>query len=144
MGPVSEPGPTPHPTRAMWARGLSTQVGRWVASASYLKKWSVLGVVIGAVAGLGAIVFYEALILSTHFFLNVCAGYQVPTPAGEGGGLAASSSPARPWALPLIAGVGALLGALLVFRLAPEAEGTAPMPPSLPFITIPAVCASVL
>ncbi len=123
MGPVSEPGPTPHPTRAMWARGLSTQVGRWVASASYLKKWSVLGVVIGAVAGLGAIVFYEALILSTHFFLNVCAGYQVPTPAGEGGGLAASSSPARPWALPLIAGVGALLGALLVFRLAPEAEG---------------------
>ena len=78
--------------------------------------------VIGAVAGFGAIVFYEALILCTHFFLNVCAGYQVPTPASEGG-LAASSSAARPWALPLIAGFGALLGAILVFRIAPEAEG---------------------
>ena len=78
--------------------------------------------VIGAVAGFGAIVFYEALVVCTHFFLNVCAGYQVPTPAGEGG-LAASASAARPWALPLIAGFGALLGAILVFRVAPEAEG---------------------
>ena len=78
--------------------------------------------VIGAVAGLGAIVFYEALVVCTHFFLNVGAGYQVPTPAAEGG-LAASSSAARPWALPLIAGFGALVGAFLVFRIAPEAEG---------------------
>ena len=78
--------------------------------------------VIGAVAGLGAIVFYEALVVCTHFFLNVCAGYQVPTPAAEGG-LAASSSAARPWVLPLVAGFGALVGAVLVFRIAPEAEG---------------------
>ena len=98
------------------------RISRWVSSTSYLKKWSVLGVVIGAVAGLGAIVFYEALVLATHFFLNVCAGYQVPTPASEGG-LTASAAAARPWALPLIAGAGALLGAVLVFRVAPEAEG---------------------
>ncbi len=122
MGSVSEHGTTLHPTRATSVRAFGAWAGRWVSSASYLKKWSVLGVVIGAVAGLGAIVFYEALVLSTHFFLNVCAGYQVPTPAGEGG-LAASSTEARPWALPLIAGAGALLGAVLVFRIAPEAEG---------------------
>jgi CIC family chloride channel protein len=122
VGPVSEQGDTPHPSRAVWARALSARAGRWVASASYLKKWSVLGVVIGAVAGVGAIVFYEALVVCTHFFLNVLAGYQVPTPKGEGG-LTASSSPTRPWALPLIAGVGALLGAILVVRIAPEAEG---------------------
>ena len=30
---------------------------------------------------------------------------------------------ARPWSLPLVAGAGALLGAVLVFRFAPEAEG---------------------
>ena len=94
-----------------------------MASASYLKKWIVLGVVIGAVAGLGAIVFYEALVFSTHFFLGVLAGYQVPTPVGEGrpGGLlprrpARGHSPSSP--------VSAhSSGALLVFRLAPEAEG---------------------
>ncbi len=93
-----------------------------MASASYLKKWTVLGVVIGAVAGLGAIVFYEALVACTHLFLGVLAGYQVPTPIGEGAHVA-STSAARPWSLPLIAGLGALLGAILVFRFAPEAEG---------------------
>ena len=93
-----------------------------VASASYLQKWIVLGAVIGAVAGVGAIVFYEALVVSTHFFLGTLAGYRVPTPAGEGG-FVGSASPARPWALPLIAGFGALAAGLLVFRFAPEAEG---------------------
>ena len=122
MGPLNEADVTPHPTRATWARTLSARAGKWASSASYLQKWSVLGVVIGAVAGLGAIAFYEALVVSTHIFLNVIVGYQVPTPAGEGA-LAASSAAARPWALPLVAGVGALLGAVLVFRFAPEAEG---------------------
>ena len=93
-----------------------------MSSASYLKKWIALGVFIGVVAGLGAIVFYEALVVSTHLFLGVLAGYRVPTPVGEGAGRA-SASAARPWALPLVAGLGALLGALLVYRFAPEAEG---------------------
>ncbi len=35
----------------------------------------------------------------------------------------ASASFTRPWALPLVVGLGALLGAILVFRFAPEAEG---------------------
>ena len=82
----------------------------------------MLGVVIGAVAGVGAVVFYQALVLCTHLFLGIIAGYQVPTPAGEGG-QAASSAAARPWALPIVAGSGALLGALLVYRFAPEAGG---------------------
>ncbi|HEX3795203.1 MAG TPA: chloride channel protein [Acidimicrobiales bacterium] len=93
-----------------------------MASASYLQKWIVLGVVIGAVAGAGAIIFYEALVLSTHFFLGTLGGYRVPTPAGEGGFIG-SASPARPWALPLIAGGGALIAGILVFCFAPEAEG---------------------
>jgi chloride channel protein, CIC family len=121
VGPVDE-SESPHPIRALWVRSLSAAAARWVASASYLKKWIVLGVVIGAVAGCGAIVFYEALVVSTHFFLGLLVGYHVPTPISEGG-QAASASAARPWALPLVAGTGALLGAVLVFRIAPEAEG---------------------
>ncbi len=95
---------------------------RWLRRASYLQKWLFLGLLIGAMAGVGAIVFYEALLAATHLFLGVMAGYHVPTPAGEGGHTA-SASFSRPWALPLIVALGALMGALLVFRFAPEAEG---------------------
>jgi H+/Cl- antiporter ClcA/CBS domain-containing protein len=82
----------------------------------------VLGVVIGITAGLGAVVFYEALRAATHLFLGVIAGYTVPTPVGEGG-RAASAHFTRPWAIPLVACLGALAGAILVFGIAPEAEG---------------------
>jgi H+/Cl- antiporter ClcA/CBS domain-containing protein len=103
-------------------RAAGARAGRWLSAGSYLRKWLVLGVVIGAVAGLGAVVFYEALVLSTRFFLGLLVGYHVPTPAGEGG-LAGSASYARAWLLPLIVGGGALLAGLLVFAVAPEAEG---------------------
>jgi H+/Cl- antiporter ClcA len=98
------------------------RASRWLAGTSYLQKWLVLGVLIGVMAGTGAIVFYEALVGATHLFLVVLAGYHVPTPIGEGGH-AASASFSRPWALPLVVGLGALLGALLVFWFAPDAEG---------------------
>lgn len=103
-------------------RSLQARSARWLASASYGRKWLVLGVVIGVTAGLGAVVFYEALREATHLFLGVIAGYTVPTPVGEGG-RAASAHFTRPWAIPLVACLGALAGAILVFEIAPEAEG---------------------
>ena len=115
-------GGPPHPSSSVRARGAAAAVGRWLRSSSYLQRWIVLGIAIGAIAGLGAVVFYEALRLCTHFFLQVLAGYTVPTPAAEGH-VAGSAHAARPWALPLVAGGGALLGALLVYHFAPEAEG---------------------
>src|SRR5664280_1794647 len=107
--------------RTLW-RAVMTRASRWLSDTSYLQKWLVLGVLIGTMAGVGAIVFYEALLACTHFFLGVLAGYHPPTPAGEGGH-AGSAAFSRPWALPLVVGFGALLGAILVFRFAPEAEG---------------------
>ena len=122
MGRVTDESPAVQASAATRLRGAGARAGRWLSSASYLKKWIVLSVLVGAVAGLGAIVFYEALALCTHFFLGVLAGYHVPTPVGEGG-LVGSASFTRPWLLPLIVGGGALLGGLLVFGIAPEAEG---------------------
>jgi len=107
--------------RTSW-RAVMARTSRWLSGTSYLQKWLVLGVLIGTMAGVGAIVFYEALLACTHFFLGVLAGYHPPTPTGEGGH-AGSASFSRPWALPLVVGFGALLGAILVFRFAPEAEG---------------------
>ncbi len=88
---------------------------------SYLRKWVVLGAAIGVVGGIGAIVFFTALELATHLFLGVLAGYHPPTPAGEGG--APITDIARPWALPLVVGLGGLISGFIVFRWAPEAEG---------------------
>ena len=107
--------------RTAW-RAAMTRAGRWLDDATYLQKWLILGVLIGTMAGVGAIVFYESLLAATHFFLGTLAGYHPPTPAGEGGHRA-SASFTRPWAIPLVVGLGALLGAILVFRFAPEAEG---------------------
>lgn len=101
---------------------LGARIGRRLGAWPYAARWSVLAVVIGIVAGIGAVVFYEALVVATHLFLGALAGYQVPTPAGEGNA-AGSVRYARPWAIPLSVTLGGLLAGLLVFTLAPEAEG---------------------
>ncbi len=107
---------------------VASQVNSWrrllqqrIRSASYLRKWVVLGALIGVVGGLGAIVFYTALEVATQVFLGGLAGYVPPTPAGEGGALITDA--ARPWAIPLVVALGGLISGIIVFRLAPEAEG---------------------
>ena len=45
-----------------------------------------------SIAGLGAVVFYEALKAASHLFLVTLAGYEVPTPFGEGN---VASAPGR-------------------------------------------------
>jgi H+/Cl- antiporter ClcA/CBS domain-containing protein len=104
------------------ARKAAARGGAWIKGLPYLPKWIVLGAVIGVIAGLGAVVFYEALQLATHFFLGYLAGYHAPNPAGEGGGTG-DATYARPWAIPLVPVAGALLAGFLVFTWAPEAEG---------------------
>jgi CIC family chloride channel protein len=91
--------------------------------AGYLRKWLILGAVIGIVAGLGAIAFTIALRWATSFFLGVVGGYTPPAPIGEGATLGSGSHFARPWAIPLVVGLGGLISGILVFALAPEAEG---------------------
>jgi len=98
------------------------QVLSGTSMAGYLRKWLLLGIIIGVIAGLGAALFITMLHAGTNWLLGTVGGYHVATTAGEGGVHAASSF-ARPWAIPLVAGGGALVAALLVYFLAPEAEG---------------------
>ena len=92
-----------------------------IRAASYLRKWLFLGALIGIIGGVGAIVFFNALEAATHLFLGVLAGYDPPTPTGEGG--APITDGVRPWAIPLVTALGGLIAGIIVFRLAPEAEG---------------------
>jgi len=107
-----------------WQRGMrSAQVrsGGWLASATYTQKWLVLGTLVGIIAGLGAVVFYEHC-ASRRTFSSRClraTGSRCRERGRCSGVLALRAT----WAIPLIACVGALAGAVLVFTVAPEAEG---------------------
>lgn len=90
--------------------------------AGFFQKWLILGVSIGLAAGAGAVLFTALLELSSKFFMGTLAGASMLTPAGEGNMLLVEA-PSRPWALPLVVGLGGLLSGILVFRFAPEAEG---------------------
>ena len=103
-------------------RQLASRILSGVRSAPYLRKWLILGTLIGMVAGLGAVVFYEGLRAATHLLLTDIGGYTPASTTGEGGFHLASGF-SRPWAIPLVTAGGALLAGLLVFTLAPEAEG---------------------
>jgi CIC family chloride channel protein len=93
---------------------------RYVLS-DYLRKWVTLGVLIGVVSGLGAILFYYAIDRAVWLLLGEIAGYQPPMPRGEGETVVTDA--ARPWLIPLVTTVGGLLSGVIVFGLAPEAEG---------------------
>jgi CIC family chloride channel protein len=95
--------------------------GSGFESSRYLAKWLLLGTCIGLVAGLGAIVFFVAIDWATHFFLGQLVGYLPPSPSGEGSPVLRGMD--RPWLLPVVVGLGGLLSGLIVFNLAPEAEG---------------------
>jgi chloride channel protein, CIC family len=119
---VSEPGDDePQPAIAP-AEAAGGRFGATIRTSGYLQKWLLLGVTIGVVAGLGAVAFYLALKYTGQFFLGYLADYHTPTPFGEGGSHG-SAGFVRPWAIPLVTTVGALLSALIVSKFAPEATG---------------------
>jgi chloride channel protein, CIC family len=113
----------PEPAAAAAAqKAAGGRFGASIRKSGYLQKWLLLGVTIGIIAGLGAVVFYLALKYTGEFLLGYLADYRIPTPVGEGGSRG-SAGFARAWAIPLVTTGGALLSALIVATLAPEAKG---------------------
>ncbi|RLC56526.1 MAG: chloride channel protein, partial [Chloroflexi bacterium] len=87
----------------------------------YLQKWVILGALIGAVAGFGAIVFFEAIEIAGDLLLGELAGVHPPLPAGEGDTLVTEIG--RRWMIPVVLVIGGLLSGIIVYTFAPEAEG---------------------
>lgn len=102
---------------------LARRLGDWRVRllGGYLRKWVILGVLIGVVAGLGAILFFSAIGWSTRFFLGTIVGLTPPVSGGEGPMVVTAA--ARPWLIPVVTTIGGLLSGIIVFTLAPEAEG---------------------
>ena len=73
------------------------------------------------ITGLGAVAFTWAIRVCSWLLLEVIGGYVPPTSVGEGNVF--GSDFARPWAVPLVVGLGGLISGVLVTRFAPEAEG---------------------
>jgi chloride channel protein, CIC family len=83
----------------------------------------LLSMLVGVIAGLGAIVFYLACQFVFHYALEDWAGYQPTQPGGEPPVFKVSETPFRPWMLLVVPTLGGLLSGILVFTVAPEAEG---------------------
>jgi chloride channel protein, CIC family len=88
---------------------------------SYLAKWAVIGVLIGTIAGVGAIVFYEMIQVATNGLLGGLTGFYPPNPAGEATALVGAHPDFL--LIPVVAAAGGLIAGVLIYKLAPEAEG---------------------
>jgi len=86
-------------------------------------KWSFYFLLIGLIAGCGAVVFHWLCQLGVHYFLDLMAGYRPPVPAGEHHLLEPTTTPFSRWVLLILPAAGGLLSGWLVYTFAPEAEG---------------------
>ena len=83
-------------------------------------RWILLSALIGTVSGVGAILFDLLFRLTQSQLLERVGRFGPPTTALEGGH---AFGPENPWLLPVSLTLGGLVSGLLVYFLAPEAEG---------------------
>ena len=86
-------------------------------------RWIFYYIVIGIIAGLGAVIFQYLCQVGGHFFLDQMAGYRPPAPAGEGHLFHPTQTPFNRWMLLFLPAMGGMLSGWLVYTFAPEAEG---------------------
>jgi len=103
-------------------RGLR-QIPELGAGATYLRKWGLIGILIGVGAGLGALALIWCINLVKHFVLGTLVGYIAPLPGGEGGMSQYSFHMSRPWMLPLVTTAAGLVGGFLTWKFAPQTAG---------------------
>ena len=86
-------------------------------------RWLFYFVLIGIIAGCGAILFHYLCALGMHFFLDLMAGYRPGSPAGEHLLLPHTHTPFNKWILLILPALGGIVSGWLVYTFAPEAEG---------------------
>ena len=89
----------------------------------YFSRWLFFGLLIGIVAGVGAIIFNALIRLFRFIFQNTLEGYYSPRPELMGQTGAPPHVVLVHWLFLLIPAVGGLFSGILVYTFAPEAEG---------------------
>ena len=87
------------------------------------KRILIIAIVVGIIAGIGALIFFEGLKIGTAFFMGYLLHWAYPQ---EGQTVAEISQWSEPNSLALLLPVlifGSLMTGILITRLAPEAEG---------------------
>jgi CIC family chloride channel protein len=103
------------------ALDIETQVfGRRVVDVGRL---FLLCALVGVIAGLGAAAFHYLLQLAKHLFLDGLAGFRPPGPLGEFPLFSPTARPLSRWVLFMLPAGGGLIAGIIVYWLAPEAEG---------------------
>jgi CIC family chloride channel protein len=85
-------------------------------------RWPLLSIVVGIVAGCGAILFEELLRHGLYYFLYIPVGFFEPA-RGSDQALVSMLAARRSWLYLIIPALGGLVSSILVFLIAPEAEG---------------------
>lgn len=80
-------------------------------------------VLLGIVGALSAQLFIWLLHIAQKYLLTGLAGYVPPALASEGGQLQAVVGPHGLWLIPVVTTLGGLISGILIYSLAPEAEG---------------------
>ena len=105
---------------------LARLIKSWTATERYgwagHLRWPLLSIVVGIVSGLGAILFEELLRQALHHFLHLSTGFFEPLRGSEAATVAALADIRSPLFL-IIPALGGLVSGVLVFFIAPEAEG---------------------
>lgn len=117
QSPASRPAPS-HPFN--WIPEFWTFSRQRFRSQARLMMLSML---VGVIAGFGAVLFFSACQAMSHVALDRIAGYRPDAPGGEPPMFKETEQTFRPWMLLVVATVGGVLSGLIVYTLAPEAEG---------------------
>lgn len=88
-----------------------------------ISRHMIFGVVVGVVAGLGAVLFFVLCQWAQHYLLDSLAGYRPLDPPGEPTVFGHTNTPFRRYLLIVVPALGGLLAGVLVYVFAPEAEG---------------------
>ncbi len=94
--------------------------GRYGWSSQF--RWPLMSIAVGIVSGLGAILFEELLRWSLHVLLQLPTGFIEPVRGSELSTVTAMAAN-RSWLFLVIPALGGLVSGIMVYYIAPEAEG---------------------